>query len=408
MAVQPTTALFTPEAFANPYPLYHAVRAEEPVSFNRLLPGWVAISYDTVAAVLRDPRMSARRFFPNDPVPPGLEAVAEELRASRHFRSLWILFLDPPEHTRLRGLVSKAFTPAVVARMRDQIQRLVDSLLDQVQARGEMDLIRDLAYPLPATVISVMLGLPPEDRDRFKSWSDDMAASFTSFAAPDIVDRVRRSQRSQQALADYFHGLVEQRRKRPSGDLLSALVAAEEHADVLSEEELLASCVLLLFAGHETTTNLIGNGLLALLRHPDQLQRLRDEPALIASAVEELLRYDSPVQFTSRVTPDEVELGGKRIPKGELITLMIGAANRDPAQFPDSDRLDLARRDNRHLSFAHGVHFCLGAPLARLEGQIAISTVLRRLPRLRLVEQAPPRWGTNLILRGLESFPVRF
>src|SRR5581483_7943348 len=181
---------------------------------------------------------------------------------------------------------------------------------------------------LPATVISVMLGLPPEDRDRFKSWSDDMAASFTSFAAPDIVDRVRRSQR----------------RQRPSGDLLSALVAAEEQGDVLSEEELLASCVLLLFAGHETTTNLIGNGLLALLRHPDQLQRLRDEPALIARAVEELLRYDSPVQFTSRVTPDEVELGGKRIPKGELITLMIGAANRDPAQFPDSDRLDLARR----------------------------------------------------------------
>jgi cytochrome P450 len=318
-----------------------------------------------------------------------------------------MLFRDPPDHTRLRGLVSRAFTPRVVEGLRPRIQQIVDGLLDRVQGAGRMEVISDLAYPLPVTVISEMLGVPEEDRERIKRWSADIARSLDAIGLPtdpEIVDRGRTGRR---AIGDYFRSLIPDRKKRPRGDLLSLLIEAEEQGDKLSEGELLATCVLLYIAGHETTVNLIGNGLLALLRHPKELERLRDKPALVQSAVEELLRYDGPVQRTARITNADVELGEHKIPKGSMVVPVIGAANRDPAHFPDPDRLDVSRPDNRHIAFGFGIHFCLGAPLARLEGQITLGTLLHRLPQLALSTERP-EWRESQVLRGLKALPVSF
>lgn len=270
-----------------------------------------------------------------------------------------------------------------------------------------MEVISDLAYPLPVTVISEMLGVPEEDRERIKQWSADIARSLDAIGLPtdpEIVDRGRTGRR---AIGDYFRSLIPDRKKRPRGDLLSLLIEAEEQGDKLSEGELLATCVLLYIAGHETTVNLIGNGLLALLRHPKELERLRDKPALIQSAVEELLRYDGPVQRTARITNADVELGEHKIPKGSMVVPVIGAANRDPAHFPDPDRLDVSRPDNRHIAFGFGIHFCLGAPLARLEGQITLGTLLHRMPQLALSTERP-EWRESQVLRGLKALPVSF
>jgi cytochrome P450 len=270
-----------------------------------------------------------------------------------------------------------------------------------------MDVIRDLAYPLPATVIAEMLGVPHADRERFKQWSDDTTALAGNLPGnlPECV--LRRAVEGMRELRAYFAGIVAQRRVEPRDDLISALVKAQEEGDRLNEAELLANAVLLLNAGHETTTNLIGNGMLALLRHPDQLRRLREDPTLIPTAVEELLRYDSPVQFTSRVLKADLSLGGKQLRAGQTALLLLGAANRDPAQFPDPDRLDVGRADNKHLAFGLGSHFCLGAPLARLEGRIVFETLLRRLPGLRLAQPAPV-YRPNFNLRGLEALEVAF
>jgi len=268
-----------------------------------------------------------------------------------------------------------------------------------------MDVIADLAYPLPVTVICEMLGVPAGDRDTFRQWSLDIARSLDAILLPTDPEVVTRGNAARRALENYFRGLIAERRTRPQADLLTALIAAEEQGDTLSEGELLATCVLLLIAGHETTVNLIGNGLLALLRHPDQLRRLRDDPALIQTAVEELLRYDSPVQRSGRIPNTDVEIGGKTIPKGSLVSALIGAANRDPAQFPDPDRLDVGRSDNRHIAFGWGIHFCLGAPLARVEGQIAINTLLRRKSALALATESP-QWRESSALRGLKALPV--
>ncbi len=390
---------FLPEFNADPYPFYHRLREADPVHRSPL-GFWVLTRYDDCVMVLRDPRFGRA----------GFEGVLESVYGNTVEQGRLptsMLFRDPPDHTRLRGLVSRAFTPRVVEALRPRIQQIVDGLLDRVQSAGRMEVISDLAYPLPVIVISEMLGVPEEDRERIKQWSADIARSLDAIGLPtdpEIVDRGRTGRR---AIGDYFRSLIPDRKKRPRGDLLSLLIEAEEQGDKLSEGELLATCVLLYIAGHETTVNLIGNGLLALLRHPKELERLRDAPSLIQSAVEELLRYDGPVQRTARITNADVELAEHKIPKGSMVVPVIGAANRDPAHFPDPDRLDVSRPDNRHIAFGFGIHFCLGAPLARLEGQITLGTLLHRLPRLALSTERP-EWRESQVLRGLKALPVSF
>jgi cytochrome P450 len=297
-----------------------------------------------------------------------------------------MLLQDPPDHTRLRTLVSRAFTPRAIEGLHGQIQSIMDGLLDAIVDRGAADLIADFAYPLPVSVINEMLGVPARDRALFRQWSFDIARSLDAIVLPD-PDIIARGNAAGAAIGAYFEDLVAERRRAPRADLLSAMIAVEEAGDRLSIEELLATGLLLFLAGHETTTNLIGNGVLALLRHPEELRRLREDPALVESAVEELLRYDSPVQRVSRLVYEDVTLGDRTIPAGSLVLGLLGAANRDPDHFPEPDRLDLRRRDNRHLAFGWGIHFCLGAPLARLEGQLAFRTLLRRLPNLALAAE---------------------
>jgi pimeloyl-[acyl-carrier protein] synthase len=387
-----------PEFLADPYPTYHRLRDEDPVHHSPM-DFWVLTRYEDVAAVLRDPRfikeplvsMVAARFGVS--VPPGV--------------GLSMLDRDPPDHTRLRSLVSKAFTPRVVEGLRPRIQKMVDEFITRAEAVGTMDLIEEFAYPIPVNVICEMLGVPVEDHERFKGWSLDIARGLDSVWLPPESEIPKRSGAARHAIGDYMRALIAERRASPRGDLLSALIAAEEAGDKLSEDELIATCILLLIAGHETTVNLIGNGTLALLRHPEELRRLRETPGLITSAVEELLRYDGPVQRTARMTSTEVTIGGRTIAKGEMVMPFIGAADRDPAQFPDPDRLALGRADNRHIAFGWGIHFCLGAPLARVEGQIAIDTLVRRLPRLTLVDDEP-EYRQSLTLRGLKALPVTF
>ncbi len=386
-----------PQFVGDPYPTYHRLRTEDPVHHNPL-GFWVLTRYDDVVAVLRDPRFAKEAIA---------AFVAARYGVATPAIGLSMLDRDPPDHTRLRGLVNKAFTPRVVEALRPRIQRIVDDLLQRVGGIGSMDLIEDFAYPLPVTVICEMLGVPVADHERFKGWGLDIARGLDAILLPPDSDVARRSGASRHALADYFRELIAERRAAPRGDLLSALIAAEEAGDKLNEDELLATCILLLVAGHETTVNLIGNGTLALLRHPDQLRRLREHSDLIASAVEELLRYDGPVQRTARIPSEDVTIRGKTIGKGELVMPFIGAADRDPAQFPDPDRLDITRVDNRHIAFGWGIHFCLGAPLARVEGQIAINTLVQRFPKLALATDTP-EYRESLTLRGLKTLPVAF
>jgi cytochrome P450 len=387
-----------PEFHADPYPFYRRLREEDPVHQSPL--GiWVLTRYDDAVMVLRDPRF-------------GREGMAELIEARlggsvRPANTRDMLFRDPPDHTRLRALVSRAFTPRVVEAMRPHIQEIVDGLLDRVEGARGMDVMEDLAYPLPVTVICEMLGVPTADQDVFRQWSADIARSLDASILPAGSEVITRGQEAGDALREYFRSLIAVRRKSPQPDLLSALITAEEQGDKLSEPELVATCVLLLIAGHETTVNLIGNGLLALLRHPAELRALADDPALIQTGVEELLRFDGPVQRTGRMTMADVEIGGRQIPKGSIVAAVIGAANRDPAHFPDPDRLDVARRENRHIAFGFGIHFCLGAPLARIEGQVAIGTLLRRRRALKLVSDTP-EWRESSVLRGLKTLPVTF
>jgi cytochrome P450 len=394
--------LFNTDALANPYPLYHQLRSFSPVHWVEAMNGWLVTRYDDVAAALRNLKLSstARKYLLQRKIADPEVLAMVELRAPQ------MLFSDPPAHTRMRGLVSKAFTPRAVEAMAGRLQKMVDAVLDAVQPKGGMDIIRDLAYPLPVTVIAEMLGVPPEDRPRFKGWSDALTVLVNSVG--DVSpEQYRTAAQARGEFINYLRGIVAQRRAAPRDDLLTALVQAEDAGDRLSEDELYANSLLLMSAGHETTTNLIGNGVLALLRHPDQLQKLRDNPTLLPGAVEELLRYDSPVQLTARIALEDVEVGGTRVQKGQFTWLILGAANRDPGHFPDPDRLDVTRKDVKHLSFGAGIHFCLGAPLARLEGQIALGTLIRRFPNLRLAKQEL-HYHDNFTLHGLTSLAVEF
>lgn len=386
-----------PEFVADPYPTYHRLRAEDPVHYSPL-GFWVLTRYEDVVTALRDPRLTKEALA---------AFVAARFGAPLPAMGQSMLDRDPPDHTRLRGLVSKAFTPRVVEGLRPRIQQIVDELLARVVDAGSMDVIEEFAYPIPVAVICEMLGVPLEDHERFKGWSLDIARGLDLIWLGPDSETGRRSIAARHALSDYFRELIAERRGAPRGDLLSALIATEEAGDTLSEIELLATCILLLIAGHETTVNLIGNGTLALLRHPDQLRRLRENPGLIGSAVEELLRYDGPVQRSARIPSEDVTIGGRTIGKGELVMPFIGAADRDPLQFKQPDSLDIGRVDNRHIAFGWGIHFCLGAPLARLEGQIAIDCLVQRLPKLTLATDRP-EYRQSLTLRGLKALPVAF
>ena len=381
-----------PDFPSDRYALYARLHAETPVFWDERARAFLIAGFDDVSLGYRSPKLSARR------VEAFARAWSEEAR--REVRplvdslSLWILFQDPPDHTRLRTIMMKAFTPKVVESMRPRIQALVDRMLDEAGARaaraGGFDVVRDLAFPLPATVILELLGIPLPDRDRFKAWSSDIARLVTNLTAQEDALVAKRAVVE---MGEYFAPLFAARRASPQDDLVSALIAATDRGDVLSDAELLANCVLLMFAGHETTTNLIGNGVLALLQHPEQRARLVGEPSLIGSAVEELLRYEAPVQLMRRTTLEPLEMSGVTIPAGSLVGLLIGAANRDPKAFPEPERLDLARKP-RHAAFGFGPHFCIGAALARAEGEIAIETLFRRFPDLRLAD-AQPRWKPN-------------
>jgi len=393
--VPPRVDLLDPAVLSDPYPLFHRLRTEDPVHWEADLEFWALTRYaDAVYALREDSLLSSA--IHDSPRPGGVG-----LSSAR-----WFVFLDPPRHTRLRALVHSAFTPQVVEGLRARIQAIVDELLDRAAEAGRLDLIADLGFPLPAIVIAELLGVPAEDRAQFRAWSADLAAAggLVRMAA-DGAERLSRARAGGAALNAYFRDIIRERRRAPRDDLVSRLTGVQSAEGTLSEEELVDTCALLLFAGHETTTNLIGNGMLALLRHPDELSRLRADPSLIGPAVEELLRYDSPVQMRVRVARETVEIGGRRIAKGQRVLILVGAANRDPARFPDPDRLDIARPDNRHLAFGHGIHFCTGAPLARLEGAIAIRRLLRRFPRLELTTDQLA-WRETLTLRALNALPV--
>jgi cytochrome P450 PksS len=394
--------IFSPKFKANPYPIYARWRAESPVHCANLpdkRTAWLITRYEDVAAVLRDERFGKDRF--KTP-----ELTAKQPWMPKSFRPLAhnMLDQDPPDHTRLRALVHKAFTPRLVEDMRRRVQTLTDELLDAAERSGRMDLIRGYALPLPSTIIAEMLGVPAADRHRFHRWSSAMVSADASKlslfrAMPNVLAFLR-----------YVRKLIKRRRAEPSDDLAGALARADEAGDHLSEDELLAMIVLLLIAGHETTVNLIGNGTLALCTHPEQMQRLRDDPELIQPAVEELLRYDGPLAMaTERFAREDVTVAGVAIPRDGLVFAVIASANRDERQFEKPDALDITRENNKHLAFGLGVHYCLGAPLARLEGQIAINTLLRRAPNLRLaVPREKLRWRRGLVLRSLEALPVTF
>ena len=376
--------------------------------WNKGVNAWILTRYSDVSAALRYDRLSAERITALT----GLigESGGESARQFERTFLKMMLFSDPPDHTRLRSLANKAFTPRVVGQIRSHIQGIVKGLLDGVQPDGDrepgkIDVITDLAYPLPAIVIAEMLGAEPKARDQFKKWSDDLAAFLGNIRI--VSETYESAMKSEAELIDYLRELVAPRRKEPKDDLISALVMAEDQGDSFTQEELFSMCVLLIFAGHETTTNLIGNGILALLNNPSELAKLRQNPSLIVPAIEEIIRYDGPVQTTTRTALEPLEIGGKQMAKGDRISLTLGAANRDPAQFPDPDRMDITRGENRHVGFGFGIHFCLGAALGRMESQLAIGAMVGRMPELRL-ESADLVWRDNPILRGVNSLPVAF
>ena len=369
------------EAATDPYAVYRRLRDKDPIHRMRLVDAWVLSRYEDADAMLRDhDRFSAedRRFHDA-----GLTTMLD---------------IDPPDHTRLRALVSRAFTPRSVSRWHGRVQEIADRLLNAVAGQDRFDLIAALGYPLPVTVIAEMLGVPAEDMDRFERWSNDIALIVEPILTPAQVENVRRAS---EELFAYFETIVEERRREPRDDLVSALLAAEEEGDKLTHEELLSTMLLILVAGNETTRNLIGNGMLALLRHPDQLQRLRDDPGLLGSAIDELLRYDSPVQLDGRVVREDLVMGGKRLRAGQKAIALLGAANRDPAAFDNPDALDIGRKGKSHLSFGRGIHYCLGASLALMEARIAFRGLLDRFPSIRLA--AEPRYRDGIVLRGVGS-----
>jgi cytochrome P450 len=402
--------LFGPTFKANPYPTYATMRADCPIYCRMAADGqtaiWFLTGYDEVATLLRDHKrfckdvnntLSPEQRDRQAPTPPLLRLLSNHM-----------LNLDPPDHTRLRALVNKAFTGQVVTQLEARIQTIADQLLDRVHAKGGMDLIEDFAFPLPMIVIAELLGIPPRDRLRFRNWS-------TAFVTPsaNLQRSAKKLAKAGQVMADftrYMRQVFAERCQEPRNDLISRLLQAEENGDTLSEEELFSMMILLIVAGHETTVNLIGNGMLALLQHPEQRALLQAQPAYLPAAIEEMIRYDGPVErATMRFATEEVPLGDQIIRRGDAVSLVLAGADRDPAHFPNPDTFDITRENNRHLGFGLGIHYCLGSALARSEGQLAINTLLQRYPTLHLT--TPPdqlKWRTIPILRGLHHLPVQW
>lgn len=385
----------SPRVYLNPYPKYAELRAKDPVHWSPLMDSWVFSRYKDVDAILRDYKRFSNdsRNRSNPRARPGVTASP---------RGLSMLVLDPPDHTRLRALVTKAFTPNAIEALRPRICKIMQELLDQITDAAAFDVIEAIAYPLPVIVMAELLGVPPADRAQFKEWSDRRARVLE----PTITRReMQAAHQAALDLDDYFLGIVKARRVAPRDDLISTLVAVEEQGEKLTEDELLVMLRLLMIAGNETTTNLIGNGMLALLRQPDQLQQLRENPGLMAAAVEELLRYDSPVQVDGRTVLEDVEINGRHLQKGQGIVVLIGAANHDPDVFHHPERLDITRQEVSHISFGRGIHHCLGAPLARVEARIAFEALFERFGEFRLLTDYP-QFKDNVVLRGLQTLPV--
>ncbi len=392
--------LLDPEVLANPYPLFRRLLTEDPVHWDAFLHTWVVTRYVDVLEVLHS--FSAERTH----TPEKLKAMGlSEMSPIAQLMVKQMLFMDPPAHTRLRSLASQAFGPARVAVLRSHIREIVTRLLDAAQSKGQLDIIRDLAEPLPGIVTAEMLGVPLSDRHQLKAWSADFAEMLGNFQHnPEHAPRMLRTV---QDMTAYFRDRIRELKDIPREGLVHSLMTAEVEGDRLTDEEVVANSIVTMVGGQETTTNLIGNGVLTLLRNPGEMKRLQDDLSLIPSAVEEMLRYESPSQHTGRLAPDDVELGGRVIRKGHAVMAVMAAANRDPERFPDPDRFDVARADNRHLAFGYAAHFCFGAALARVEGQEAFEAIVRRLPGLEL-QPGPLVWRNNLGLRGLTALPVKF
>jgi cytochrome P450 len=396
--------VFSPAFRADPYPVYAHYRSYNPIHYGRPpTPGeyttgwWYAFRYADVAAILKDPRfgrdVGRALDGPLPPVPP------EECEPFWDMYRQWTLALEPPEHTRQRALLAHAFTIRFVENLRPVIADIVDYLLESLSQRPQFDLVADFAFPLTLTIINRLLGIPTADNDRIKEWSLTIAAVLDYKRTWDIM-----AQGNQMAVdfAAYLRQIVEARRQQPQDDLISRLLAAGIQNEGLTEEELISLCVMLLFAGHETTVNLIATGTYLLLTHPDQLALLRNQPELIETALDEFLRLHSPIQATTRTAYANVEIGGKTIRRAESVTLLLGSANRDPAAFPDPDRLDITRRPNRHLAFGRGIHYCLGAPLAVVQAAIALNTLIQRFSTIRLLD-GTPHWSDTFGFRGLRE-----
>jgi cytochrome P450 len=391
--------LTSPDALADPFPIYRHLREHDPVHWSERANGWLVTRHEDIVRCLKDPRLSAARagaMFARMPI-----EVQEQTRPLQHAFAHWMLMMDPPDHTRLRGLVAKAFAPTLVAKLRPRVEALVDAALARVEHTGQIELIADLAHPVPALVIAELLGLDEADPAQIHAWADDLALMERGPAAFHLA------QASMLGMMELIRATADVRRNHPREDLISKLLAAEEQGQVLDEDELLYTCVMLLFAGHETTKNLIGNGILELLRHPDQLQLVRDDRSLVEPAIEELLRFHGSIQRVRRTATESFELAGKQLRAGDSVWLLVGAANRDPDVFPDPDRLDIHRRPTRHLTFGFGPHFCVGATLARLEGAIAIDAIVQRLHDLR-GPTAPLVWREDLSFRGVRALPLTF
>lgn len=396
-----------PATNANPFPEFARLRAEDPVHWSLAMKAWIITRHADVKQVaLNNRQISADRltpFFKTNP-----EYQRGSIDSLVRYLNHWMVFRDPPDHTRLRRLFNKAFTPTSVSNLRPSIENIVAHLIDGMEAkarRGEtVDYIADFAYPLPASVIMDLLGVPRTDLGRVKLWSDDIALFIGT--AQVAGNKYLRAESGAKAMSDYFRSLVEARTAEPHDDMISHLVLARDDRDALTTDEIIGTCILLLFAGHETTTNLIGNGFLYSMRHRDQWERLVADPSLAGSAVEEYLRYDGPSGALARVAAADLEMGGKTIREGQRLFAFMNSANRDPEAFADPDRFDISREPNVHLTFGHGIHFCLGAPLARLEAQIATTRLAERLPDIRL-SGGDPEWHDSLILRGVKRLPVQ-
>jgi cytochrome P450 len=388
--------LASPAFIQDPYPLYRDLREADPVHWSERWGVWVLTRYDDTMAVLRDPTTysNAQRFSSLlEQLPPTVQMEVDALR--QHYAS-GLIQSDPPDHTRLRGLIRLAFTPRAIEAFRPRVQELVDGLLDRAEAQGRFDMVRDVAYRLPIVVIGQMLGVPSIDFDQFLRWNTDMVGLQATGGASE--DHARRAAVAIAEIEAFFGEVVDDHRRHPKEDLISSLIAAQDDGDQLTREELISTCVTLLLAGHDTTKNLVSNGTLLLLRDPTARAWFRDHPDGVATAVEEILRYESPIQRGWRRVAEDVELRGRSLKAGDLVYYMFGAANRDPDVFPDAERFDLERSQNRHIAFGYGIHFCVGAPLARLEGSIALTTLFRRFPDIALTDD-PVVWQPSVHVR---------